>query len=351
VPLLPDQSARVDCLLCRRPPGLCVCDAITRVDNRTGITIVQHPRERSHPFGTARLAHLALARVDVQVAWTLPDGSSSLPITLPAGAALLYPSAHARLLDQTDPPPHLLVLDGSWPLARRIYRHNPWMASLPHVRLEPAAPSAYRVRREPAPHCLSTIESIAAALRVLEPETPHLDQLLTGFTALVERQVQSRGARTGSPRHRSRGQPTARTLLAERWDRVVVACGELAADGSLARWTAVRPTDGTTFDHLSGADLAQAWTSFAGHDALVVTWSETASRGFLAATGLQPTMLPLKSIWHNQARGEGGSLAQIVARLDLPVVAVPVEGGAAGYLADAVALAAHLARRDDRSVL
>ena len=349
----PDSAARADCDRCRRPPGLCVCDTIVRVDNRTGVTIVQHPRERSHPFGTARLASLGLSRVDVRVAWTGRDGSSALPLTLPPGTALLYPSEHAQPLGEGPAPAHLLVLDGTWPLARRIYRDNPRMADLPHVRLRPAAPSTYRIRREPAAHCLSTIESITAALQLIEPETPHLDLLLAGFTALVDRQLLGRSQRPGSPRHRTRGRPTARALLATHWDRVVVACGETAPDGALVRWTAIRPSTGALFDWPAqgAADLVDAWTAFTSPDDLVVSWSETTSRAFLANTGLSPTMLPLKSIWHNLDHGEGGSLAAIVARLGLPTRPVPVEGSAAGYLADAVALAAHLARGDDPSVL
>ena len=52
--------ARPTCYRCLRPRVSCVCGLITPVDNRTRVVIVQHPRERRHPFGTVRLARLGL---------------------------------------------------------------------------------------------------------------------------------------------------------------------------------------------------------------------------------------------------------------------------------------------------
>ena len=51
-----------NCYECHKPRGLCVCGNIPRVDNRTSILVLQHPRERLHPIGTARFVRLGLAR-------------------------------------------------------------------------------------------------------------------------------------------------------------------------------------------------------------------------------------------------------------------------------------------------
>ena len=75
-----------------------------------------------------------------------------------------------------DPPAHLIALDGTWSHARKLYVQNPWLHALPHYRIDPSAPSNYRIRREPSPSHLSTLESVLAALRSLEPETEGLDQ-------------------------------------------------------------------------------------------------------------------------------------------------------------------------------
>ena len=57
------------CLVCEKPESTCLCARIRRLDNRTPIAILQHPRERAHPIGTARLARLGLSNVHVEVAW------------------------------------------------------------------------------------------------------------------------------------------------------------------------------------------------------------------------------------------------------------------------------------------
>ena len=40
------------CYRCHKAAIVCVCDGVERVLNRTGIVILQHPRERFHPIGT-----------------------------------------------------------------------------------------------------------------------------------------------------------------------------------------------------------------------------------------------------------------------------------------------------------
>jgi DTW domain-containing protein YfiP len=341
---------RVDCLRCRRPPGLCVCDVITPVANRTGVTIVEHPRERTHPFGTARLCKLGLANVDVHVAWPQADGRLTIAPALPAGTALLYPSAHAVELADVPPaqrPRHMLVLDGTWSLVRPLYRDNPWMAALPHVRLSPDRPGAYRIRREPAAHCLSTIESIAAALRILEPGTAGLDGLLDGFTALVDRQLDRRGrvVRASGARRKLRARQPVLERLATSGDRLVIAHGDVTG-GVLRGWSAFRPATGATFEaslaDQSVAELVAAWSGFTGPDDVVVTWREDSARAFQAVTGLDARFVQLKSAWCHLDPGPTGRLGELVARLGLVPPRVALSGPAALHVADAVALTAHL---------
>jgi DTW domain-containing protein YfiP len=63
------------------------------------------------------------------------------------------------------------------------------LAALPAVGLPPQAPSRYRIRREPEPWCIATIEAIVAALRIIEPQTPGCEALLRCFATMVDRQA------------------------------------------------------------------------------------------------------------------------------------------------------------------
>ncbi|MDX2169272.1 MAG: tRNA-uridine aminocarboxypropyltransferase [Deltaproteobacteria bacterium] len=184
---------RDTCWRCYRPAVACICAALAPVVNRTGVTILQHPRERFHAVGTARIARLGLRRVRVETCFPWTD-LGALAGGLPARTALLYPSATARELAElpaAEHPQHLVVLDGTWFLAKKLYDGQRWLHRLPHVSLTPARPSGYgRVRREPRPGYIATIEAIVAALRVLEPQTAGLDGLLDVFAGMVERQAE-----------------------------------------------------------------------------------------------------------------------------------------------------------------
>lgn len=180
------------CYRCFKPRVACVCASITRVDNRTGLIILQHPRERLHPLGTTRIARLGFANVRV-VSTSQWAAEQTTPIDVPERAALLYPSAHGRdltSLQSAEHPRHLVVIDGTWFQAKKIYDAHGWLHALPHVHITPAAPSGYgNTRAEPKAGYVATIEAIVYALRLLEPTTAGLDGLLRSFTMMVERQA------------------------------------------------------------------------------------------------------------------------------------------------------------------
>lgn len=191
-PTPPESSHRENCYGCFKPVDLCLCNRIEKVANRTRVTIVQHPRERFHAIGTARIARLGLERVRVEV----PRNGALQNLTLPdlarPGMGLLFPRAGSvdlADLEAADRPSELVILDGTWPHARRLYDANPWLGKLPHFHLTPDAPSRYRIRKPPRPGYISTIEAIVAALRIVEPDTDGFDRLIGLFDTMIDEQV------------------------------------------------------------------------------------------------------------------------------------------------------------------
>lgn len=187
------RAPRVECYVCFKPQVACVCATIERVDNRTGLTILQHPRERLHPLGTARIARLGFTRVRVESFSQWAGVERGAELNLPPQTALLYPSATSREICEVPPherPQHLVVIDGTWFHARKIFAAQQWLQRLPHVHITPQRPSAYgNTRAEPAAHCVATLEAIIYALHALEPDTRGLDGLLASFAAMVARQA------------------------------------------------------------------------------------------------------------------------------------------------------------------
>ena len=215
--IAPTMDAAPRCLRCWRPDALCYCRALEPAVTRTHVVIFQHPRERAMKMGTARLAHLGLAGSELHVGMPGDDHPRvrALAAAPPGQVALLYPAHDGASSHPPGPPPQTLVIvDGTWSTARKMLAHSRLLRELPRLALQPATPSTYRIRREPAAHCLSTVEAIVAALVELEGDAARFTPLLAAFAGLIDRQIDyarthhvpyrrerpRRPARHGSPR-------------------------------------------------------------------------------------------------------------------------------------------------------
>jgi tRNA-uridine aminocarboxypropyltransferase len=204
------------CWRCRRPGTLCWCARLVPVATATRVVFLQHPRERRVRIGTALLAHQGLANSELHLGVRFADHARVRRLVAAPGTALLFPGpgAHDPRHVPGAPPSTLIVLDGTWVQARKLLHRNPQLAALPRLGFVPAAPSRYRVRREPAPHCLSTIEAVVETLRRLEGDDPRLDALLGVFDDLVAVQLRCvadhpRPYHRESPRHAVEPPPLA----------------------------------------------------------------------------------------------------------------------------------------------
>lgn len=257
-----DFVPRAICPRCTRPASVCVCDGMVELDTRTRIVILQHPRESIVPINTARLAELVFTRAERHIGVEFADDPAVVTALADANAPpiLLFPGEESRDLDAHPPegPVTLVVIDGTWSQAKKLLKHNPLLQQLPRYSLAPAQPSRYRIRREPAPHCISTIEAIVAAVEALEKRDAQ--RALAPFDNLVEHQL--RNAREiGEKRQLANRtkplRPRAGRRLAARANDLVVAYGEanawprgteLGPTPELAHWAAERLSTGERFE-------------------------------------------------------------------------------------------------------
>lgn len=206
----PSSGVRVRCHVCFKPLATCLCDLIEPVANRTHVTILQHPRERFHAIGTARIAALGLERSRLVVPRDCFTRSLEQRFPCPPDAGVLFPSPQARALETLAPderPSALVVLDGTWSQARHLHRANAWLHDLPHLSLRPLRPTRYRIRKAPRPEYVSTLEAIVRALEVIEPETQGLDRLLDVFDTMIDRQLSHQGRNPRRKRRDRAGAP------------------------------------------------------------------------------------------------------------------------------------------------
>lgn len=196
---------------------------------RTRIVLLMHPKEhRRVKCNTGRLTHLNLAASEIVPGLRFDDHPRVRAlIDDPANlAVLLYPGKDALVLGR-DPLPAagstgrrlvVFLIDATWHDARAVARQNPGLLALPRVALRPRAPSRYRIKRQPAAWCLSTLEAVHELLLCLEAagldDYPDKRRLLAAFDAMQDYQVRQTAARRSvRTLHRVRGprQPLPRT--------------------------------------------------------------------------------------------------------------------------------------------
>jgi len=342
---------------------------LVRVNNQTPITIIQHHKERRHAMGTAKFVEQGLARTSLSIAWGEGGAVHCAPQDV-QGLALLYPAPHALLLTsftRAEHPAHLLVLDGTWSQAHCLYRDNPWLHALPHVALAPAQPSRYLVRKEPRADYLSTLESIIEALRVLEPHTTGLDNLLQNFVTMVERQAAYARLSVGPPRIRHQRNRVSRAVaqpllsdLSKLWVIYAESCRDAQDVRKPLYWVAqrgdgvrrlecfIKPSDGdmptalrlahmgldAQFIEQHGMSASDAYAKIYNEldaDSILVAWNQATFRMLPQPLTKYPC-LSLKTAYCNVRRGQSGSLDESLARENIKAQVTPFSGRAAQRL-------------------
>lgn len=259
------------CARCLRPTSACYCVALPQLDTATRVVILQHPRERATPIGTARMARLCLPQAELHVGVRWSDHAALAralgdPTRPPI---LLYPGPGAR--DILREPPHgpvtLVVVDGTWSQARTVVRDNPVLQALPRYAFATPEPSQYRIRREPRAEYVSTIEALMHVLGVLEGDPPRFRSLLDPFRMMVDTQI---ACQARAPRRRLR-QPRALRrpvpdVFGQRFDDLVCVVGEAnvwpyragpaSPPEELVHWVAHRVATGETFEAIAAPEHA-----------------------------------------------------------------------------------------------
>lgn len=176
MPDSPSTGKRRYCEHCKYPIKTCVCSGFSCVESQVNISILQDPIESKHAKNTARLALLMLENVTVYVGVTPHDFIDVQSLVQSSKKTLLiYPSDQSIKLMEVQSPEqyqHLILLDGTWRKAKKLWLNNPWLHNLTVCKIEPQKASAYHIRKTPNNKSLSTLEALAETLRVVEGIDP-----------------------------------------------------------------------------------------------------------------------------------------------------------------------------------
>jgi len=182
------MSLRPQCPQCQRPLRRCLCTCVRAVSHQTELLLLQHPLEQHEAKGTARLLQRCLQNCRIEIGEQFEPDRLQAWIAAP-GTWLLYPPSEVSqaVPDAPDQAPRcLIVLDATWRKSRKMLALNPALQTLPRLGLGTLSASRYVIRKGHAPHQLSTLEAVGAALAQIEARpqiAAALNEALTAFVA------------------------------------------------------------------------------------------------------------------------------------------------------------------------
>ena len=189
------------CAQCCRPVSVCLCEHLLDLVAPCNILILQHPSEQKKPLASVPVLQHCLSPLQVLVG----EDFSEHPLVTQllqkrSGCRVLFPANNCALtlwtVGQRAQPQEkidtLIVPDGTWRKAKKIWYSNLWLQKLPAVKLTGTLPSQYRIRSSSVPGGVSTLEAIALACNYIEGST-RFEQLRVPFNAMIDMQVKKMG--------------------------------------------------------------------------------------------------------------------------------------------------------------
>ncbi|WP_261816893.1 tRNA-uridine aminocarboxypropyltransferase [Vibrio gallicus] len=185
------------CECCGRALKACICGWISKVDSPTEVVILQHPSEVNQAKGTAKIVELCLAtsRVLIGEDFTQHNELNRLLCRPNVLHLLLFPSDESHQLvtmvndamNASSPTTCLIVLDGTWKKAFKMFQVSKNLHLIPKVHLPLELSGRYTIRKSPRDNALSTVEAVYHALSILDSTAPQ--PLLDAFDKMIEFQL------------------------------------------------------------------------------------------------------------------------------------------------------------------
>jgi DTW domain-containing protein YfiP len=202
-----EPQYRTLCTTCFQPPFGCYCRLVRPFDPKIRFVILIHPIEVKRRIATGRMSHLCLENSRLIQGKDYSDHPEVNEILQDpkVHSVMLYPGPTSTNLTPLSAPERaglfprekelaIFVIDGTWATARKMVRSRN-LAALPRICFTPETPSTFRVRKQPAPGCYSTLEAIHRTIEILgesrgyDLASRQHDALLTVFDHMVEKQI------------------------------------------------------------------------------------------------------------------------------------------------------------------
>ncbi|GAA4894687.1 tRNA-uridine aminocarboxypropyltransferase [Ferrimonas pelagia] len=162
----------VRCPRCQIAQDHCCCPWARPGQSPLRFVLLMHHKEPMKPTNTGRLIAEILPDT-LAFCWDRTEPDPNL-LTLLADPRyqpmVVFPATHAEpsqvietIADTPGKQPLLILLDGTWKQARRMFQSD-YLAKLPVLSIDPEAASQYKLRSAAHPHQLATAEVAAQVL-------------------------------------------------------------------------------------------------------------------------------------------------------------------------------------------
>jgi DTW domain-containing protein len=163
-----------------------------------------HPMEfKKEKVGTGRFSHLILKNSEIIVDIGFDDNKRFQEILNDPEyqTFLLYPGLQTidlgteELKKTVTKRPQFIVIDGTWPCAKKMMKLTTGLHQVPRVSFKSDRISEFKVKHQPMPGCLSTVESIHQVILDLnrmgleKTDTAH-ENLMDVFRYTVNQQIE-----------------------------------------------------------------------------------------------------------------------------------------------------------------
>ncbi len=184
------------CSQCGKSRKACICPWIVPLESEVELIILQHRSEVHRPLGTARILKLSLNNCTSLIGedFSQNEKLNELLADDSYQHLILYPTEQSVCLSDlteeqsTKQKTRLILLDGTWKKAYKMWQLSSNLHALPTVKLPENLQGGYTIRKAPSENSLSTVEAGYYALSLLEPNND-FSSLLNVFDQMIEFQI------------------------------------------------------------------------------------------------------------------------------------------------------------------
>ncbi|WP_341225942.1 tRNA-uridine aminocarboxypropyltransferase [uncultured Arcticibacterium sp.] len=198
-------ETRTNCYRCMRTSSSCICKHLKPFETKTRFIILMHPKEyKKEKSGTGHMTKLQLenSEIIVGVDFTNNKRVNDILNEQQNDSFLLYPGKDSfnlsvrkssEMISFMGDKPHIFLLDGTWPCARKMLKLSKNLQKLKRVSFDNKITSKFIIKQQPDALCLSTIESVYTVLNLLKQggmENCETKDFLVPFEKMIDYQVE-----------------------------------------------------------------------------------------------------------------------------------------------------------------